>query len=169
MNIGDNIKKYRKVRQLTQKELAKSIDKGERTIQKYEKGDILPPTDVLLKIADELKIPYLDLIKDTEYDNLEGKEKIKIQLDLIAEDQLNKANKVLESCEESIEQTEKFKKLVEELMTKEKTRILELVKFNNVLICENQYDLSKLDDEHYKKLRNKIREDIEESLKECNK
>lgn len=56
--IGDNIKELRKMRKLTQKELAKIIDKTERTIQKYESGDIEPPVSVLEIISEKLNVPF---------------------------------------------------------------------------------------------------------------
>ena len=36
MTIGDNIKKYRKMNKLTQKEFSRKIGKSERMVQKYE-------------------------------------------------------------------------------------------------------------------------------------
>ena len=63
MSIGENIKKVRKDNKLTQKQLAELIDKKERTIQKYEKGDIIPPIDVLNKICSELGITLTELIE----------------------------------------------------------------------------------------------------------
>ena len=40
MSIGGNIRKYRKEKKITQKQLAELIDKNVRTIQKYENGEI---------------------------------------------------------------------------------------------------------------------------------
>lgn len=56
MNIGENIKKYRKEKGLTQKELADKIGKGFSTVQKYELNISQPPIDVLNRIADTLDI-----------------------------------------------------------------------------------------------------------------
>lgn len=56
MNIGENIKKYRKEKGLTQKELADKIGKGFSTVQKYELNISHPPIDVLNRIADTLDI-----------------------------------------------------------------------------------------------------------------
>lgn len=57
MNIGENIKKYRKLRNITQKQLAKDIDKSEITIRKYENNDTNPPLNIIYKIADALNVP----------------------------------------------------------------------------------------------------------------
>lgn len=40
MNIGANIKKFRKEKGLSQQELANLLDKNTRTVQKYESGEI---------------------------------------------------------------------------------------------------------------------------------
>lgn len=56
MLIGEKIKKYRKEKGLTQKELADKIGKGFSTVQKYELNISQPPIDVLNRIADTLDI-----------------------------------------------------------------------------------------------------------------
>lgn len=71
MGIGENIKKFRKEKKLTQKQLGELINKGERTIQKYEKGDILPPIDVISEVAKVLRVTVSDLI-DAEIDTSIG-------------------------------------------------------------------------------------------------
>lgn len=64
MTIGSNIKQIRKERKLTQSELAKKINKGLRTVQKYESDDINTPTDVLKDIAKALDVGLVDLLYD---------------------------------------------------------------------------------------------------------
>lgn len=97
-SIGDNIKKYRKYRKLTQKQLGEKIDKKEITIRRYESGDIEPPIKVLLKISETLEIPYLELIKNTKFDNLRGNEILKLPLletfDIFYPDIKNELDKV---------------------------------------------------------------------------
>lgn len=56
MLIGEKIKKYRKEKGLTQRELADKIGKGFSTVQKYELNISQPPIDVLNRIADTLDI-----------------------------------------------------------------------------------------------------------------
>lgn len=65
MSIGDNIKKYRKLNKLTQKELSEKIGKNERTIRGYEANDTIPPTSVLIKIGEVLNVPTEKLINDS--------------------------------------------------------------------------------------------------------
>ena len=66
MSIGENIKKYRKLNKLTQKELAEKIGKKERTIRGYEADDTIPPLTVIRKIADFFNIEDIDLIGSDE-------------------------------------------------------------------------------------------------------
>ena len=69
MTIGDNIKKYRKMNKLTQKEFSRKIGKSERMVQKYENNETNPPLSVISNIAQgfhEEKIDKLlsELIKE---------------------------------------------------------------------------------------------------------
>ena len=52
--IGKAIQKQRKAQKITQKEFAQRLGKSERTIQKYESGEILLKIDVLKQIANQL-------------------------------------------------------------------------------------------------------------------
>ncbi|MDY4822384.1 MAG: helix-turn-helix transcriptional regulator [Candidatus Onthovivens sp.] len=61
MNIGENIKKYRKEKKITQKLLAHLINKNIRTVQKYENGEIEPPLEVLINISEVLKVTVNEL------------------------------------------------------------------------------------------------------------
>ena len=65
MSNGDNIKKYRKLNKLTQKELSEKIGKNERTIRGYEANDTIPPTSVLIKIGEVLNVSTEKLINDS--------------------------------------------------------------------------------------------------------
>ena len=66
MTIGENIKKYRKMKKMTQKQLSDLINKGIRTLQKYENGDITPPIKVLADIAFALGVPIKNIIGDDD-------------------------------------------------------------------------------------------------------
>lgn len=72
MNTGENIKKYRKEKKITQKQLAELIDKNIRTIQKYESGEIEVPLENALKISEILQIPVKDIYnpKDEEINKI---------------------------------------------------------------------------------------------------
>ena len=61
--IGKAIKKRRRQLKITQKEFAQRLNKGERTIQKYESGEIAIKIDVIKQIADELDIPWQELLE----------------------------------------------------------------------------------------------------------
>lgn len=65
--IGKAIQKQRRAQKITQKEFAQRLGKSERTIQKYESGEILLKIDVLKQIANELNVPWQKLLfaKDT--------------------------------------------------------------------------------------------------------
>ena len=60
--IGKAIQKQRRAQKITQKEFAQRLRKSERTIQKYESGEILLKIDVLKKIANELNVPWHELL-----------------------------------------------------------------------------------------------------------
>ena len=65
MSIGDNIKKYRKLNKLTQKELGEKIGKKAIPVRHYESGDTNPPTSVLIKIGEVLNVSTEKLINDS--------------------------------------------------------------------------------------------------------
>lgn len=67
MNIGDNIKKYRKQNKITQTELANKLNKSLRTIQKYENNDITPSISILNDIASALNITINDLTNQNNH------------------------------------------------------------------------------------------------------
>lgn len=62
--IGKAIKVNRKNSKITQKQLAKMIEKSESTIQKYESGEVEAPLSVLEQIANCLNIEIFELIDD---------------------------------------------------------------------------------------------------------
>ena len=48
---------------ITQKEFAEKLGKSERTIQKYESGEITMKIDLIKLVADELEIPWQELLE----------------------------------------------------------------------------------------------------------
>ena len=66
MNIGENIKQFRKNKKITQKELAEKIGVTDSAITKYEKGDREPNIETLNKIATALGVTINDLVKNEE-------------------------------------------------------------------------------------------------------
>ena len=61
--LGSNIKKYRKILNLTQFELSIQADIAEDYLQSLEVGRRKPSLDVLAKIADALKVELYELLK----------------------------------------------------------------------------------------------------------
>lgn len=66
MNIGKKIKKYRKLKKLTQKQLANQIEISEMSIRRYERGERQPTVDVLNLIANALDIDTSELLVSPE-------------------------------------------------------------------------------------------------------
>ena len=61
--LGSNIKKYRKILNLTQFELSIQADIAEDYLQSLKVGRRKPSLDVLAKIADALKVELYELLK----------------------------------------------------------------------------------------------------------
>ena len=74
MSMGDTIKKYRKLKGLTQKELGEKIGRTQRTIQAYEKNEVLPPLTIIKNLANILGISNYELMQggspDEKLENL---------------------------------------------------------------------------------------------------
>ncbi|WP_294395297.1 helix-turn-helix transcriptional regulator [uncultured Clostridium sp.] len=51
INIGSTIKEARKKIKMTQKQLAKELNKSERMIQKYENNEVIPSFDIMKQIS----------------------------------------------------------------------------------------------------------------------
>lgn len=75
MNIGNNIKRIREEKGMTQKELADKCNIIYQTIGKYERNLLNPKYETLRKIANALDINYLDLLDDKMRENLDKKSK----------------------------------------------------------------------------------------------
>jgi transcriptional regulator with XRE-family HTH domain len=73
-NIGNAIKKARKEKKLTQKQLGDIIGKAESTIRKYENGSIEIPNSVLTEIGRVLGVFFFKFVFDQE-DNFNDKQR----------------------------------------------------------------------------------------------
>lgn len=74
MGFKENLKKYRKLNNLTQKELADKIGKKSLVISRYEKGDIAPPVSVIQELANVLNVPANTLMGwETQEENKNDK------------------------------------------------------------------------------------------------
>ena len=63
MELGDNIKKYRNIKKITQTDLANMINKSLRMVQKYEANEVTPSLDIIKQIADALDVRLHDLLE----------------------------------------------------------------------------------------------------------
>lgn len=66
MSVSDNLKKARKHRGYTQEEMAVFLNKSVAAYKKYENGGVIPPTDVIKKIANTLGTTTDQLIFDKD-------------------------------------------------------------------------------------------------------
>ncbi len=66
VTIGDNIRKYRKKKSLTQKELGDIVKISNTYLSDMEIGRTNPSIKTLKRIAKGLEISYVDLLRDTE-------------------------------------------------------------------------------------------------------
>lgn len=74
MTLGQNIKKYRKEKNMTQAQLARKIDSTDSAITRYETNTREPSIDILNKIAAALGVTIGKLVGDIydvkNYDNV---------------------------------------------------------------------------------------------------
>ncbi len=66
MNIGENIKKYRKALNISQKDLANKLNMPISTLANYENNHREPNIETLNKIATALGVTINDLVKNEE-------------------------------------------------------------------------------------------------------
>lgn len=66
VTIGDNIRKYRKIKNLTQKELGDLVGISNTYLSDMEIGRTNPSIKTLKRIAKGLEISFVELLKDTE-------------------------------------------------------------------------------------------------------
>lgn len=66
MNIGDNIKRVREAKNLTQKEVIMAIDMGAAMYSRIESGKTEPSLTTLEKIAKALGVSLVELIQSNE-------------------------------------------------------------------------------------------------------
>lgn len=85
-DIGSRLKDMRNKRGLTQKELAKRINKSVSAISGYESNVQTPPTDVLISISQALHVPlnyFVDLACEDSYSSIGLDDDQKELLDLL--------------------------------------------------------------------------------------
>lgn len=67
--LSENIKKLRKVKGLSQEELASSLNVVRQTVSKWEKGLSVPDSEMLVKLANELNTTVNILLDETKPNN----------------------------------------------------------------------------------------------------
>lgn len=70
MSIGSNIKRYRKLKGLTQEQLAIKVGLSKVAIQKYETNKREPKNIIVSKIAEVLNVSTIDLYKDKSIEDV---------------------------------------------------------------------------------------------------
>lgn len=75
MNVGKNIAKFRKEKNLTQEELAKKINVSPKTISSYENNRNLPTIETLLLLSQVLEVSIDEIVGKTNKDKNDTKEK----------------------------------------------------------------------------------------------
>ncbi len=75
MELKDKIARLRKIKGLTQIELAKKVGITTRAIQNYEMGTRTPRIDVVTRIASVLEVDVDDLVNDSDNFIMAAKEK----------------------------------------------------------------------------------------------
>lgn len=88
-DVGSRLKEMREKRGLTQKALAKRINKSTSAISGYESNVQTPPTDVLISISQALHVPFsyfVDLACENYYSSSGFSAEEKEVLDLLFEE-----------------------------------------------------------------------------------
>ena len=62
-SMGQTIKMYREMLNMTQEDLAQRIRVGAQTIAKYESGEQIPSNQTILKLSTVLDIPASELLQ----------------------------------------------------------------------------------------------------------
>ena len=63
--LGDNLKKLRQSRGLSQEEMAGKLNVVRQTVSKWEKGLSVPDSEMLMEIARQFEIPVSTLLGET--------------------------------------------------------------------------------------------------------
>lgn len=191
MSMKEKIKFYREKRNMSKSELARQIGVSPSYITMLENGDKKNPSlEIKVKLAKALNIQVTDLDPNIpiweEFDAMRYTDKLvkemkeieesnKIKKEILENGDLddNKIKWILEDQENLLKKCDKIVKGMEDFTnimilfnSKEKDIISELIKIYNSAVFEKSYDVNKLNDEQYNKLKQNIRNSIKESFKE---
>lgn len=75
MELSERLAKLRRMKEMTQVELAEKIGVSARTIQNYEMGTRTPKMDTIAKIAEVLEVDEKAILSDEDYFIIEAHEK----------------------------------------------------------------------------------------------
>ncbi|SDP49440.1 helix-turn-helix domain-containing protein [Halobacillus aidingensis] len=76
MSTGNNIRKYRELKNFTKEELAMKVRIGVHTLESYETDERIPELDTILKISTVLDIPASELLENHEENSSEIDEEL---------------------------------------------------------------------------------------------
>lgn len=102
MTVGENIRKIRKEKKLTQKELGKLCGMSEAQIRHYELNYKKPKIETLQKIATALDISYFELLDISETTKESNIQKITLNVEIKnIDEETKKAEKLIELLKEA--------------------------------------------------------------------
>ena len=107
--VGENIKRFRKKANLTQKELAEKCGFAEITIRQYENGKRAPKIETMQKIATVLAVPISDLIQSSPEIDPNSLHSITSSVEKIQK-KYNHDSSVLVSVQKGIKEANKVRK-----------------------------------------------------------
>lgn len=84
VTVGDNIRKFRKQKKMTQKELGNKLGISQSAINQFENNKTAPKLTTIIKVADALDVLPRDLIGNNfnEFTEIKG-EKLRIRTNSI--------------------------------------------------------------------------------------
>lgn len=101
MTVGDNIRKVRKKRGLTQKELAKLLNVSEPMVSQYESKETLK-LETIKKVANALNISYFELLDMCKSSETSNNQKITLDVEIRnIDEEIKKAEKLIELLKEA--------------------------------------------------------------------
>lgn len=84
--LNDNIKKFRKIKKLTQEQVAEKLNVSRQTVSKWESGETIPDIYNCCELAKLYEITVDDLLNEQKFSNINPKGKYIFGLVKIDED-----------------------------------------------------------------------------------
>ncbi|MEM7107105.1 MAG: helix-turn-helix transcriptional regulator [Bacteroidota bacterium] len=96
-SISDNIKRLRKLKNLSQKEIALSVDIPQGQYSRIESGKVTPTIPTLKKIADVFEVSLAELVREGDLEDINVSLLEKVQMiELLDEDEKNALLKIID-------------------------------------------------------------------------